>query len=235
MTGNAELVQIFDTDSLFVHADTLLATAADSLPVVSGDTVKQNNGNLFAFHPSDCSKPDLQGRCDSIAYAEGFDPSDVPGSCPLVGAQPTHRRLDRHHRSRRRNSLAGTWSILHFIASRADSSPNRADRFLALQPGQRVTMTGYFIDNNLYRIATFRQRSDHLLHTQQGRKELRQPGRLQRHDHLPEENFQGQGTFPCSSPRRMYCTRSKQISTNLRLRFNWKAQRPENDRAAIFR
>ncbi|HPD54731.1 MAG TPA: OstA-like protein, partial [Bacteroidia bacterium] len=54
VTGNAELVQIFDTDSLFMHADTLLATAADSLPVVSGDTVKQNNRNLKKRKLSNC-------------------------------------------------------------------------------------------------------------------------------------------------------------------------------------
>lgn len=58
VTGNAMLTQYDEYDSLFLHADTLLAIS-DSI-----DT----NRVVFAYHKVRFYKTDLQGMCDSLVY-----------------------------------------------------------------------------------------------------------------------------------------------------------------------
>lgn len=59
VTGNSMLTKIFDTDSLFLHADTLYAIQ---------DTSKKQK-TYFAFHHVRVFKTDLQGQCDSLVYS----------------------------------------------------------------------------------------------------------------------------------------------------------------------
>lgn len=58
VTGNSMLTKIFETDSLFLHADTLYATQ---------DTAKKQK-TYFAYHHVRIFKTDLQGQCDSLVY-----------------------------------------------------------------------------------------------------------------------------------------------------------------------
>ncbi|MFN8153482.1 MAG: OstA-like protein [Bacteroidia bacterium] len=58
VTGGSVLTKIFETDSLFLHADTLYAEQ---------DTVKKTK-TYFAYHHVRIYKPDLQGQCDSLIY-----------------------------------------------------------------------------------------------------------------------------------------------------------------------
>ncbi|MFN5324645.1 MAG: OstA-like protein [Bacteroidota bacterium] len=58
VTGNAELVRAFKTDSLFLHADTLFAME---------DTIKKISFWL-AYRNVRFYKSDLQGVCDSLSY-----------------------------------------------------------------------------------------------------------------------------------------------------------------------
>lgn len=58
VTGHALMTQIFDADSLFMHADTL-----KSISDTSGKDV------VYAFHHVKFFKSDLQGKCDSLVYS----------------------------------------------------------------------------------------------------------------------------------------------------------------------
>lgn len=60
VTGRALMTQVFEDDSLFMHADTL-QSAPDSL---GRDVVR-------AFHHVKLFKHDLQGKCDSLVYLQG--------------------------------------------------------------------------------------------------------------------------------------------------------------------
>ncbi|MBL7924868.1 MAG: hypothetical protein JNL88_11770, partial [Bacteroidia bacterium] len=53
------LTKVFETDSLFLHADTLLAMQ---------DTASRLK-TYFAYHRVRIFKPDLQGQCDSLVYS----------------------------------------------------------------------------------------------------------------------------------------------------------------------
>ncbi len=59
VTGHALMTQMFDDDSLFMHADTLKSYAD-----TSGKDV------VYAFHHVKLFKSDLQGKCDSLVYSE---------------------------------------------------------------------------------------------------------------------------------------------------------------------
>lgn len=59
VTGNALMIQVDGADSLFLHADTLLATF---------DTTERKARVLFAFHQAKFYRDDLQGMCDSLVY-----------------------------------------------------------------------------------------------------------------------------------------------------------------------
>lgn len=59
VTDSAQFVKVFEKDTLFLHADTLLAVQ-DSL----GKRV------INAFHHVKFFKPDIQGLCDSLSYTQ---------------------------------------------------------------------------------------------------------------------------------------------------------------------
>lgn len=59
VTEQALMEQFFDTDTLSLHADTLL---------MSADTLEMKR--ILAYHGVRIYKPDLQGSCDSLVYAE---------------------------------------------------------------------------------------------------------------------------------------------------------------------
>lgn len=58
VTQNAMAVRIFENDSLYLHADTLMATG------------KENNKKIKAFHNAKFFKTNLQGKADSISFSE---------------------------------------------------------------------------------------------------------------------------------------------------------------------
>lgn len=59
VTDSAQMIQVFDDDTLFLHADTLLATE-DSL----------DKRVVDAFHRVKFYKRDMQGACDSLSYTQ---------------------------------------------------------------------------------------------------------------------------------------------------------------------
>lgn len=59
VTDSAQMIQIFEEDTLFLHADTLLATE---------DSLKERI--IDAFYKVKFYKKDLQGACDSLSYTQ---------------------------------------------------------------------------------------------------------------------------------------------------------------------
>jgi lipopolysaccharide export system protein LptA len=58
VTGKTMLTLMFDNDSLFLHADTLLSVFDST----------QTHRTLFAYHKVKFFKNDMQGKCDSLVY-----------------------------------------------------------------------------------------------------------------------------------------------------------------------
>jgi len=134
VTGKTMLTQIFDTDSLFMHADTLFATFDTS----------GNTRNYFAYHHVKFFKTDLQGKCDSLTYSAFdstlrfyYEPIIWSGTNQLtadsINLQIAHSKLDRLN-------MYNT----SFIASKEDSV-----RYSQIRG---KNMTGFFTDNQLSRI-----------------------------------------------------------------------------------
>lgn len=67
VTDHAEMVQIFASDSLFLHADTLLAygtSVSDSTTAAGGI----GRRDVIAFHHVKMFRSNMQGVCDSLSY-----------------------------------------------------------------------------------------------------------------------------------------------------------------------
>jgi lipopolysaccharide export system protein LptA len=134
VTGKTMLTQVFDKDSLFMHADTLFATFDTS----------GNTRNYFAFHHVKFFKTDLQGKCDSLTYAASdstlrfyYDPIIWSGENQItadsINLQVGHSKIEKL------NMYSSS-----FIASKEDSA-----RYSQIRG---KNMTGFFEDNKLHKI-----------------------------------------------------------------------------------
>lgn len=133
VTGAAELIKIFKTDSLFLHADTLYAST-DSL----------NGKTFYAYKHVRVYKPDLQGQCDSLVYATSDSTIRFFGMPVLWNNQ--NQLTGKHIRLQLSgNELSKLYLDSDaFIASKEDSV-----RFNQIRGKD---MTGFFTDNELSRI-----------------------------------------------------------------------------------
>lgn len=149
VTGRAEMIQVFTTDSLFLHADTLYAIA-DTLE--QKDSTQKQKRTLFAFHNVKFFKTDLQGRCDSLVYS--FRDSAIHlFNAPILWSNANQMTAD----SMTLHTAFGKISHVFmkdnaFIVSLADSANfdnNDSARFTQIRGRD---LTGYFNDNKLYKI-----------------------------------------------------------------------------------
>ncbi len=72
ITQNAQFIQYFEKDTLHLHADTLRSVADTS-----------GKENLYAYHHVKFFKNDLQGKCDSLNYAQKDSTLQMVGS-PVI-------------------------------------------------------------------------------------------------------------------------------------------------------
>jgi lipopolysaccharide export system protein LptA len=148
VTGRAEMIQIFETDSLFLHADTLSAIS-DTL--ARQDTSNQKR-TLFAFHNVRIYKTDLQGRCDSLVYS--FRDSSIElFRVPVLWSGANQMTAD----SVKLQTAYGQISHIYmhnnaFIVSLADSSYMDIKDSMRFNQVRGKNLTGYFADNKLYKI-----------------------------------------------------------------------------------
>jgi lipopolysaccharide export system protein LptA len=133
VTDRALMIQKFDTDSLFLHADTLF-----SLPDSSGNKV------IHAYHGVKFFKPDLQGASDSLTYSEN-DSLLVMFIEPVLWSKSNQISGD----TIKIKLFKGTIDKLMIDRKAFIISESAPDRYNQIK-GKR--MTGYFKDNALDRI-----------------------------------------------------------------------------------
>ena len=149
VTGLAEMIQIFTTDSLFLHADTLSAIADTLAPK---DSLQKKKRTVFAFHNVKFFKTDLQGRCDSLVYS--FRDSAIHlYNAPILWSNANQMTSDSV------TLLTAFGKISHvlmknnaFIVSLADSANMGNNDSVRFNQIRGRDLTGYFSDNKLYKI-----------------------------------------------------------------------------------
>ena len=134
VTGKTMLTQIFDSDSLFLHADTLYAT---------WDSVSQKK-TYFAYHHCRIFKSDLQGKCDSLVYSN-VDSTIRFYNDPVLWNDKNQLSADSM------NLLTANSNIdkLNLYNSSFITSKEDSQRFNQVRG---KNMVGYFDDNKLYKI-----------------------------------------------------------------------------------
>ncbi len=171
VTGDALMTQIYEKDTLYLHADTLkaigdskkvkkdskTATTEKSQPpkrkikeikIVGTDTtiiyenIKTEKQQLFAYHKVKFYKNDLQGKCDSLFY-------NTTDSAMRMYGQPVLWSDENQLTSDSIKVITGSKSIRSielkgaaFIVSKEDS--------LRFNQIRGKMMTGYFQKNKLY-------------------------------------------------------------------------------------
>jgi lipopolysaccharide export system protein LptA len=133
LTDSAIFIYITDSDSIYAHADTLLAT-----------TDENDQRHLYAYYGVRFFKSDLQGKCDSLYYSTADsilkmynDPVLWSGRNQLTAAFIEVRTKNREINQLYLDSIA-------FIINMSDTSKYNQIK------GR--TMTGYFRDSDLYRL-----------------------------------------------------------------------------------
>lgn len=134
ITGRTQLIQSFDSDSLFLHADTLYA--------ITDTSGKQKT--YFAFHHVKFWKHDFQGKCDSLTYSS-LDSMMRMYTTPVLWSDSNQITGDSIHLQLADNKIS-TMLLYEsaFITSLEDS--NRYNQI------RGKNMTGYFTDNELKKI-----------------------------------------------------------------------------------
>lgn len=136
VTGNALLVQVYDSDTLFLHADTLRASMDTKL--------KLPQRILFAYHHVKFFKTDIQGKCDSLVYTYS-DSTMRLFKGPVLWSQENQLTAEKVELVTSNGEMRSL--LLHntaFIISQEDT--------LRFNQIKGKTMRGSFKDNKLRRI-----------------------------------------------------------------------------------
>ena len=134
-TKKAVLKQVYGNDTLFLHADTL---RADPIP---GDL---ENKIVRAFHKVQFYRYDLQGRCDSMVY-DFRDSTNTFYHDPVIWAQGNQITASEIKLYTRNRVLYKAEMIENaFLIAPEDS--------IHFNQIKGKKMTGYFRDNQLYKI-----------------------------------------------------------------------------------
>lgn len=134
-TQKAVLKQVYGGDTLFLHADTLRADPVEGDP---------ENKLVRAFHHVQFYRTDLQGRCDSMVY-DFRDSTNTFFHEPVIWAQGNQMTANKIKLYTREKTLYKAELIENaFLIAPEDT--------LHFNQIKGKLMTGYFRDNELYRI-----------------------------------------------------------------------------------
>lgn len=156
VTGKAQLMQIAENDTLFLHADTLKSLGDKPQPkkdtlvktpdLKANDTLKtkKDSQRLFAYHHVKFYRKDLQGKCDSMAYNTLDSTMRLYGT-PTLWSESNQLTGDSVWLVSGKNSLR-TIELFGtaFVISQEDS--------LRYNQIRGKYMKGFFRDNDLYRV-----------------------------------------------------------------------------------
>ncbi len=133
VTDSALMMQYFELDTLFLHADTLTAQP---------DTME--NRLIRAYHDVRIFKPDLQGSCDSLTYSE-TDSLIVMYDSPIVWSDE--------------NQISGELITLKTSEGKLEKLNTYTDAFIISEVDtvhfnqiKGKNLTGYFKENALYKV-----------------------------------------------------------------------------------
>lgn len=134
IVGKTLFTQIFEEDSLFLHADTL-ETSYDSAEV---------HRSFYGYYKAKIYKSDLQGSCDSIIYSTKDSTIKLYVE-PIIWSGPNQLTADTIH-IKLKHKVIDYLKLYNssFIASQEDS--------LYFNQIKGKNMTGYFKDNELHKI-----------------------------------------------------------------------------------
>jgi lipopolysaccharide export system protein LptA len=133
VTGNAEIIQIENKDSLFLHGDTLYTYT---------DTAARNV--IMAYHKVKFFKTDLQGSCDSLSWTK-VDSTLRMFVKPVLWSGGNQITGDSISIKSNTSGIEKLYIVNSaFIASEADSG--------AYNQIKGKNMTGVFSNNKLYKI-----------------------------------------------------------------------------------
>lgn len=146
ITGKALLVQEFEDDSLYLHADTLKSITvrkkdANGKPVYDDSTSEKI---VLGYHNVAFYKEDMQGRCDSLAWSSADSTMHMFGAPVLWSekSQLTAKNIDLIISDG--NLVRLEMETDCFIISQEDTA-----RYNQIK-GKK--MTGYFVNNELQKI-----------------------------------------------------------------------------------
>ena len=134
VTGKAMLIKMFETDSMFMHADTLLAVE---------DTINQTK-TYFAYKHVRIFKNDLQGKCDSLVYTSS-DSTMRFYTNPVLWSLKNQLTADSI-------SLILSGNKISNLVLRQNSFITSQEDSLRFNQVRGRDMTGYFTDNKLAKI-----------------------------------------------------------------------------------
>lgn len=133
ITSNCLLTQVFDQDSLFMHADTFKVYQS-----------KDGAQNLFAYYGVRIFKSDLQGACDSIAYSVADSTVKMFGT-PVLWSDENQLTSDTISILIKSSKIHSIFMDRNaFIISKEDDK-----RFNQVKG---KTITGYFSDSKLSKV-----------------------------------------------------------------------------------
>jgi lipopolysaccharide export system protein LptA len=146
ITGHAMLIQEFDNDSLFMHADTLKSITIrdkdkDGKPIYEDSAT---NKIVLGYHNVAFFKSDMQGRCDSLSWSSEDSTMHMFGAPVLWSekSQLTAKTIDLIISDGHLVRLDMETDC--FIISQEDTT-----RYNQIK-GRK--MTGYFVNNELHKI-----------------------------------------------------------------------------------
>lgn len=148
VTCNALMMQKYDQDTLFLHADTLFAHN-----ISVNDTTKGEKGppkTMLAYHHVRIFKKDLQGKCDSLSYVEKDSVMHMLYS-PILWSDINQLTADTIN-IYLKNKKIDKMDMLHnaFIISR-DTLASKEDSLQFNQIKGR-DMRAYFVKNSIHRV-----------------------------------------------------------------------------------
>lgn len=146
VTGHSMMTQIMSGDSLFMHADTLMAIGRDS----SAEGRKKKN--LYAFHGVKLFSDDLQGKCDSLVYNQ-VDSTIRMFYAPVLWSGLNQLTGDSIYMQTANSAVTHIYlNTNSFIISLADSNNAQLDDSTRYNQIKGKNMIGYLADNKIYRI-----------------------------------------------------------------------------------
>lgn len=146
VTGHAVMTQIMSGDSLFMHADTLMAIGRDT----SDEGRKKKD--LYAFHKVKMYSTDLQGTCDSLVYNQS-DSTIRMFYAPILWSGLNQLTGDSIYMQTANSEVKNIYlNSNSFIISLADSNNAQVDDSTRYNQIKGKNMIGFLADNKIYRI-----------------------------------------------------------------------------------